>query len=177
MLHKMKISRLLVGILFITLLGCKSEKELPTVPQVDLEQYQGTWYEIARLPNSFEKGLDCTTANYTIKENGKISVVNKGRKVKNGKWDEARANAWIPNKEKPGELKVSFFWPFAGDYYIMELDDNYQFVLVGSPSRDYLWILARNKTLEDSIYNMLTETARIHGFNVGNLERINQDCN
>lgn len=172
-----RLNPVFVMILLTTVLGCGRKEPLPTVDKVDLEKYQGKWYEIARFPNRFEKGLDCTTANYTLKDNGKVKVVNKGRKTKSGKLSEAKGNVWVPDQSKPGELKVSFFWPFAGDYYIMALDENYQFVLVGSPSREYLWILARNKTLDDSIYKKLTETARKNGFKVEKLKRINQDCN
>ncbi len=99
--------------------------------KVDIEKYTGQWYEIARLPNSFERGLKCTTATYTLKKNGKIKVLNKGYSIEEtGKVSTAKGSAWIPDPDYPGRLKVSFFWPFAGNYYIISLDEKYENVLV-----------------------------------------------
>ena len=116
-------------ILFGALLGlisCKASMELQTVEKVDIDSYLGTWYEIARLPNSFEKGLECVTATYSLKENGKIEVLNKGYSAEKKKgFDTAKGTAWIPDPDYPGRLKVTFFWPFSGDYYIISLDEAY----------------------------------------------------
>ena len=97
-------------------------QDLPTVDRVDIRKYSGTWYEIARLPNSFEKGLECVTATYTLKSNGKIEVLNKGYSAKKDKFQTAKGTALVPDPAYPGRLKVTFFWPFYGNYYIMELD-------------------------------------------------------
>lgn len=157
--------------------NCKNSAPLPTVSEVDLQKYSGTWYEIARFPNRFERGLECVTAEYSPKENGNIRVVNSGvKKDKPGKIDKASGTAWVPDPAYPGRLKVRFFWPFAGDYYIIALDDGYRYVLVGSPDRDYLWILSREKTLEESIYNELLQIAAKNGFDVSKLEMIDQSC-
>ncbi len=165
-------------ILFMTLFifGCKPNKELPTVNNVDLKKYSGQWYEIARLPNSFEKNLTCVTANYSLKKNGGILVTNKGFNTIKNKWQESTGNAKVPNLEKPGEIKVSFFRPFYGDYYIIELDADYNHVLVGSPSREYLWILARTKELEMDVYDNYLAIAKNKGFDVSDLHRTIQDC-
>lgn len=156
--------------------GCKQEP-LPTVADVSLERYVGTWYEIARLPNSFEKGLKCITANYSLREDGKITVVNQGYKIDNpSKLDRAEGVARVPDAAKPGELKVSFFWPFEGDYFIIELDEDYNFVLVGSPSRKYLWILSRSQTMDPTIYNGLTAKANGLGFDTSAMIKVQHDC-
>ena len=154
------------------------KKELLTVKKVNLQRYTGRWYEIARFPNRFEKGLICVTANYKLKENGKIEVINKGRPEKDIKRIKiAKGTAWVPNKNFPGQLKVRFFWPFSGNYYIIMLDKDYQYVLVGDPSRKYLWILSRTKILSEDIYSKLLKIAKENGFDTHKLTKIKQDCN
>lgn len=163
--------------LMVSLFSCKPEKDLPTVKEVDLEKYMGTWYEIARLPNKFEKGLICVSATYTIKEDGKIDVLNKGHREDDiSQIKDANGTAWVPDSNYPGRLKVSFFWPFAGNYYIIFLEENYKYVLVGDPSRKYLWILSRTKSLEESIVKDLLDIASGHGFDTEKVIRISQDC-
>lgn len=157
--------------------GLFSQIRPEVVKEVDLQRYQGTWYEIARLPNSFEKGLICTTAQYTLKENGKVRVVNKGFKEKNKqKQKTAKGIAKVPDPKDPGKLKVSFFRPFYGDYWILELDKDYQWVLVGGTSLKYLWILSRTKQLDDGIYQKLVQRAKNEGYAVENLIKVDQDC-
>ena len=159
-----------------SLLSCKTIQELPTVEKVDVSKYAGLWYEIARLPNSFEKGLECVTANYTQKSNGKIEVLNKGFSSEKGSFKTAKGTAWVPDGKYPGRLKVTFFWPFAGNYYILSLDENYQYALVGDPSRKYLWVLARTKTLDASVYEDLMNHAETNGFDTTQVIKINQTC-
>jgi apolipoprotein D and lipocalin family protein len=171
-------NKVLIFTIMISLFSCSSHKDLPTVKSVELEKYTGLWYEIARLPNSFEKGLKCTTAEYEIMKNGKIQVINTGYKIENdSEKKQAKGKAWVPDKSEPGRLKVSFFWPFSGDYYIIHLDENYQYVLVGSPSREYLWILARNKSISQSVKDELIAHAKKYDFNTDNLIWVEQDCN
>lgn len=166
-----------VIVIMLSFLSCKNYEELPTVEKVDLNKYMGTWYEIVRLPNSFEKGLECVTATYNLKENGKISVLNKGHSIEdNSKVETAKGKAWVPDKELPGRLKVTFFWPFAGNYYIIELDKDYKYALVGDPSRKYLWILSKSKVLDEKIVQNLLNTASEYGFDVDKVIRVNQDC-
>lgn len=162
----------------IILHSCKSYPDLPTVKTVDINKYAGTWYEIARLPNRFEKGLKCVTAEYRIKDNGKIDVINKGYSPKGiGEYKTANGTAWVPDPNFPGRLKVRFFWPFTGNYYIIALDENHTYALVGDPSRDYLWVLSKNIILEDSVYDDLLKIAEANGFAIENLVRIEHDCN
>jgi lipocalin len=155
-----------------------SQKSPSVVESVDLEKYQGTWYEIARLPNFFERKLKCITANYTLRDDGKITVVNAGHYITDPKkTTSAKAVAWIPDKKSPAKLKVQFFWPFSGDYWIMDLDKEYRFVLIGDPSHKYLWILAREKKLDETIYRNLLQKAINNGYDVKNLIRVEQNCN
>lgn len=158
-------------LLLIGLSGCEEKLPLETVENVNLERYQGTWYEIARIPNQFEKDLIKVTANYTIKDNGRIRVLNQGYNTKKGKNEKAIGEAKVVG---PGKLKVTFFKPFYGDYYIMELDKDYQYVLVGSPSRDYLWILSRTPQISDELYNELSKIASDANFDINRLVKVEQ---
>lgn len=162
----------------IMMFSCnKGKEEIPTVSTVNLEKYSGTWYEIARLPNRFEKGLECVTATYTLRNDGKIEVINKGHKTgKLTKISKIKGVAWVPDKRFPGRLKVRFFWPFSGKYYILDLDKNYRYALVGEPSRKYLWVLSKDKHLDSNIYNLLLEKAAKMGFNTARVIKIRQDC-
>ncbi len=164
--------------ILMLLISCKSNKPLQTVADVDLNKYAGTWYETARFPNFFEKGLECVTAEYNLLNNGKISVVNKGHDIENNsKIKTVKGTAWLPNENNKGQLKVRFFWPFAGDYFIIALDKNYQYALVGDPSRKYLWILNRTNTIADSVYSNLTKIAQKNNFDTTLLVKVNQNCN
>jgi apolipoprotein D and lipocalin family protein len=155
-----------------------SQSGLSVVSDVDLKRYSGTWYEIARLPAVFEKNLKCVTATYTIRDDGKITVLNKGHKISDpSKESKATGVAWIPDIKSPAKLKVQFFWPFSGNYWILELDKDYKYVLVGDPSFKYLWILAREKTLDEQIYKKLLEHAVKAGFDVSPIIKVEQDCN
>ena len=142
-LHDATMSRFLILTMLICAgLGCTPSRPPPaTVPHVDLARYAGTWYEIARYDYWFERGLVGVTASYTDRPDGRIDVLNRGRKDSlTGKESSATAIAWMV---APGELKVRFFWPFAGDYWIIGLADDYRWAVVGAPGRDYLWFLAR----------------------------------
>jgi lipocalin len=164
--------------ILLILTSCSSPmKTLTTVPNVDLDRYTGKWYEIARLPNSFEKGLVCCTAEYSLRDDGKIRVTNTGKQeAGKGKVKSVHGKAWVPDKNEPGRLKVRFFWPFSGGYYIFHLDKDYQYVLVGNPSRKYLWLLARSPKIEESLYQQLVEIAKKNDFAVEQLIRVRQDC-
>ncbi len=169
---------LLGALCAVTFWGCSSSKgDLPVVKSVDLQKYSGTWYEIMRMPSSFESGLTCVTANYSIKENGDIKVVNSGHKITGPETIKtATGTAWIPEASEPTKLKVRFFWPFSGNYWIIALDPDYRFVMIGEPSRDYLWILSREKSLPEAAINTLLAQAKSQGFDTAKLERVAQDC-
>lgn len=149
-----------------------------TVKELDLNRYMGTWYEIARFPHSFEKDLVGVTATYSLRDDGKISVVNEGYKYTlDGEQSKAVGKAKIPDKTEPGKLKVSFFWFFYGDYYVLELDPDYQYVMLGSSSDKYFWILSRTPQMAPDVYEMLLEKARKRGYNLERLYKVPQRMN
>ena len=159
------------------LISSHSQKVPSVVTSVDLDRYKGTWYEIARFPNSFERKLKCTSATYTLRSDGKITVLNKGNYITvPQKSTSAKGVAWIPDKNSPAKLKVQFFWPFSGNYWIMELDKDYRYVLVGDPSIKYLWILAREKNMDETTYRMLLQKAVDNGYDVKSIIKVEQDC-
>ncbi len=136
---------------------------LATVERLDLARYSGTWYEIAAFPTWFQKGCTASQATYTPREDGKLAVENRCRRAPEGKIDSARGIAWVPDPAEPGKLKVRFFWPFAADYWVIDLDPDYRFAVVGHPSRGYLWILSREPFMEEATYRaILTRLERQH---------------
>lgn len=131
----------------------------------DAERYLGTWYEIARLDHSFERGLKQVSANYSMREDGGIRVLNKGYSVEEGKWQEAEGKAYLMGADDEGYLKVSFFGPFYGAYGIFELDQqDYQYAFVSGYSTDYLWLLARTPTVSPELIKRFKTEAARRGF-------------
>jgi apolipoprotein D and lipocalin family protein len=154
-----------------------SQKTTSVVATVDLKRYQGKWYEIARLPNFFERKLKCASATYTLRDDGKITVLNAGNYISNPqKSTSSTGVAWVPDKNSPAKLKVQFFWPFSGDYWIMYLENDYKYVLVGDPDQKYLWILAREKKMDEATYKMLLQKAIESGYDVEPIIKVEQDC-
>ena len=146
-----------------------------TVKSLELERYLGKWYEIARFPHSFEKGLVGVTATYSLREDGKIKVLNQGYKsTLDGKLKTAIGKAYIPDMNDLGKLRVSFFLFFYGDYFILELDPDYQWVLIGSSSDKYLWILSRTAQLEKTRLEELIRFAKNRGYNTNQLLMVPQ---
>ena len=163
-----------MGLISISCTTIKNNLEV--VEQLDINKYAGTWYEIARLPNSFEKNLDCVSATYTLKKDGKVEVYNKGYIINDHKKvKEIKGVAWVPDPKYPAKLKVRFFWPFSGKYWVIALDSNYRYALVGDPSRKFLWILCREKTLDENIYKKLLEVAQKKDFNTSKIIKVNQN--
>ena len=145
---------------------------------MDLNKYMGKWYEIASFPNSFQKNCKCTNANYEI-DGDKVKVLNKCRRHSvDAKWDSASGFAKVVPNTGNSKLKVTFFWPFYGDYWILHLTkdskNNYKEVLVGSPNRKYLWILARDKSISKKSYDSLVSIAKEKGFDVSKLKKTTQ---
>jgi len=150
----------------------KNENVLQTVSSVDLKQYSGTWYEIARYPNKFQdQCVGNTTATYTIKKENKIEVLNQCVK-ENGTVDKAKGEARIVDKNTNAKLEVRFAPKFLsfisavwGDYWIIDLDENYKYAAIGDPKREYFWILSREPELDDSTYQSILRRAEAKGFN------------
>lgn len=166
----------LLALIFIAATNCQStptKMEQTTVTALDLNRYLGTWYEIARFDHSFERGLEGVTATYSLKEDGKIKVINKGYKNSlNGEPKVAIGKAKLT--DDPGRLKVSFFWIFYADYLVMELDKDYKWVLIGSKSDKYLWILSRTPQLEESVKQHILKLARERGYDTSKLIWVEQ---
>ena len=167
------ITRNLGVVLVITaaLLGCTGVPEgLKPVSGFDAEKYLGTWYEIARLDHSFERGLDRVTAEYRLRDDGGVNVINKGWDSAQKQWQQANGKAYFVRGEDEAYLKVSFFGPFYGSYVIFEMDiDNYQYAFVSGPNKNYLWLLSRTTNISDKLRNHFISTAKKHGFNTNQL--------
>jgi apolipoprotein D and lipocalin family protein len=161
----------------------KEKPQLQSVPSVDLKQYAGKWFEIAKYPNKFQKQCVAnTSATYTLKENGRIEVRNECV-LKDGKTETAIGEAKIGDKKTNSKLKVRFapkslsWLPFVwANYWIIELDSKYQYVVIGEPKRDYFWILSRTATMDDATYQNILRRAESMGFEPGKVERSPQNA-
>ena len=152
-------------------------RELQTVPFVDLSRYAGKWYEIASFPQRFQKGCHCTTAEYTLSEKGYVIVENRcNRGSAGGKQSSIRGKAFADKNSGNAKLKVRFFWPFTGKYWIIGLADDYSYAVVSHPNMKYLWILSRTKVLDPAVYEQIISSLRAKGFNLSKLQLTNQAC-
>jgi len=143
---------------------------LRTVSHVDLARYVGTWYEIASYPQRFQKSCTATAAVYTLRDDGMIQVINRcNRDSLDGRETIARGRARIVDRQTNAKLKVSFFWPFWGDYWIIDLDPEYRYAVVGHPSRKYLWILSRTRSMDPLVYSGILERLTAQGYDVAKL--------
>jgi apolipoprotein D and lipocalin family protein len=141
-----------------------------------LDRYLGKWYEIARLDHSFERGLSRVSAEYSMRDDGGVRVLNRGFSVQENKWKEAEGKAYFVEKQDQGYLKVSFFGPFYGSYIVFELDhENYQYSLVSGPDKSYFWILARTPQISEETKARLIARAAALGFETGKLIYVNHD--
>lgn len=145
-----------------------------TVPQLDIDKFMGTWYEIARYDNRFEKGMHHVTAQYKLLSDGKIEVINRG--IKNGVEKEIKGKVKQPDPiQYPGRLKVSFFLWFYSDYYILELDKAYNYTVIGSSNNKYLWILSRRPRLSSTVLEGILNNLKKRGYDVEKLNYTNHE--
>jgi apolipoprotein D and lipocalin family protein len=145
---------------------------LETVPHVDLARYLGTWYEIASFPQSFQRGCTATTATYTLRDDGQLDVLNRCRLGSpDGEEKTARGRARVVDRSTNAKLEVSFFRPFWGAYWIIDLAPDYSYAVVGHPGRDYLWILSRTPTMSDETYQRIVARLRAQGYETSRLVR------
>jgi apolipoprotein D and lipocalin family protein len=169
----MKLWPVMTGIaVALTLVACKSPtppKGVKPVSDFNASRYLGKWYEIARLENRFEKGMEQVTATYGLRSDGGISVLNRGYDPIKNRWKESEGKAYFTGAPTTAALKVSFFGPFYGGYNVIKLDKDYQHALVSGPNRDYLWILSRSTTLPETVKQDFLATARELGFPVQQL--------
>jgi apolipoprotein D and lipocalin family protein len=143
---------------------------LRTVAHVELTRYVGVWYEIASYPQRFQKGCTATAAVYALRDDGMIQVINRcNRDSLDGRETIARGRARVVDHESNAKLEVSFFWPFWGDYWIIDLDPEYRYAVVGHPSRKYLWILSRTRTMDPLTYSGILERLTAQGYDIAKL--------
>jgi len=163
-------------LLLVFMCGCLGFPEtVKPVTDFEIDQYLGKWYEIARLDHSFERGLERVSAEYTLRDDGGVRVINRGWAARKKEWKQSEGRAYFVDSPDKGYLKVSFFGPFYGSYVIFELDrKNYQYAFVCGPDHDYLWFLSRTPTVDDTLLARFVETARQKGFDTGKLIYVNQ---
>ena len=164
-------------VLVMLLMGCVGIPEnVKPVDNFKLEKYLGKWYEIARLDHSFERGLSRVTADYSLRDDGGLRVLNRGYSAKENKWKEAEGKAYFVKNSDQGYLKVSFFGPFYGSYIVFELDhENYEYSLVCGPDKSYLWILARGPEIEEGLKDIFIAKAAALGFDTSKLIFVDHD--
>ena len=170
-------SNILIFIGFSFFLACttipvREEPPLQVVSRVDIKKYLGRWYEIARYPNWFQKNCYAITADYELAEDGfSIKVINRCKDGQlNGEMREAAGMAHIANSNSNAKLKVTFFWPFYGNYWIIDLGDDYEYAVVSEPKRQYLWILSRKPNMKVLKYNQLVESLAKRNFDIALLK-------
>jgi apolipoprotein D and lipocalin family protein len=152
----------------------RKTEPLVTVRQVDLNRYAGTWYEIARYPNRFQQKCDGDTrATYLLRGDGTVGVLNSCRKS-DGTITSNKGIAKVVDPATNAKLKVTFFWPFSGDYWILDLAADYSYAVVGEPNRKYLWILSRTSQMDQATYREITERIRFLGYNPARLMKTKQ---
>jgi apolipoprotein D and lipocalin family protein len=144
---------------------------LQTVPNVDLNKYSGKWYEIASYPQRFQKGCHCTTAEYTLSDKGYIIVENRcNRDSVNGKQFYIKGKAFVENNSGNAKLRVQFFWPFKGKYWIIDLAADYSYAVVSHPNKKYLWILSRTSKMDDAVYQQIISRLKSKGFDLSKIK-------
>ncbi|KAF1366354.1 apolipoprotein D and lipocalin family protein [Yokenella regensburgei] len=160
------------------LVACKSPtppKGIQPVNNFDVSRYLGKWYEIARMDYYFERGLNHVTAEYSLKSNGTIRVVNRSYDPSISEWKESEGKALFVGPKNIAALKVSFFGPFYAGYNVIAIDDDYKYALVSGQSRDYLWILSRTSEIPQDIRDKYLDIAMKNGFRINELVWVNQE--
>lgn len=167
--------RIALFFMLLTLSACTSVPDgISPVQSFEIDRYLGKWYEIARLDHRFERGLSQVSAEYSLRPQGGIKVINRGFSVAEQAWQQAEGKAFFVEDSATGHLKVSFFGPFYGSYVIFELDKDYQYAFISGPSREYLWLLARQPQVSPSLRQHFIDTARQKGFDVDKLIFVDQ---
>ncbi len=169
-------ARLTIFFTLFFLTGCLGTPDnIEPVTEFELKKYLGTWYEIARLDHSFERGLEKVSATYSLREDGGIKVLNKGFSTGDNEWREAEGKAYFVKTQSTGHLKVSFFGPFYSSYVIFELDKSgYQYAFISGYNTSYLWLLARTPEISDTLKQRFINKARALGFNTDELIFVSQ---
>lgn len=176
-MKSLKYFRALVLLPVLSLTGCLGMPDsVRPVEDFDVNRYLGKWYEIARLDHSFERGLSKVTAEYSLRDDGGIRVVNRGFSAADNQWDEAEGKAYFVESENQGYLKVSFFGPFYGSYVVFDLDqEDYQYSFISGPDTSYLWLLARTPQVNVAVLQRFMAQASELGFDTDDLIFVEQD--
>lgn len=175
--HIIKMCKFCILIVPFSLVGCTDiPKGIQPVDDFKINHYLGTWYEIARLDHVFEKDLVNVTAEYTLRKDGGINVINRGLSTKDKQWKEAEGRAYFVGDNKKGHLKVSFFGPFYSSYVIFKLDkESYQYAFVSGYNQEYLWLLARSPRVSKEVIDDFIMISESSGFNTKNIIMIRHD--
>ncbi|MEL4271355.1 lipocalin family protein [Shewanella xiamenensis] len=170
--------KLLLMISALVLTGCLGMPNyVEPVKDFKLDRYLGKWYEIARLDHSFERGLTQVSAEYSLKPDGGVKVINRGYSAAKQEWKEAEGKAYFVNGENEAYLKVSFFGPFYGSYVVFGIDQqNYQYAFISGPDTDYLWLLARTPTVSPEVIKQFVDMASARGFDTDSLIYVEQQA-
>ena len=161
----------------LLLAGCVGRPDnIEAVSHFDTSKYLGKWYEIARLDHSFERGLSHVTADYSVRQDGGLKVLNRGYKDADAAWKQAEGKAYFVDSKDVGYLKVSFFGPFYGSYIVFDLDHrDYSYSMISGPDKSYLWLLSRTPTMEPALQQRLVDKARGLGFDTSKLIYVKQN--
>ena len=168
--HRTILNYFILFFFFMTTANSDSQT-LKTVPFVDLHKYSGKWYEIAAYPQWFEMGCHCSTAEYTLTDKDYVIVVNRCNKDSvNGREAYSKGKVFVDKNSGNAKLKVQFFWPFKGKYWIIDLADDYSFAVVSHPNRKYLWILSRTPKMDEGVYQQILMRLKENGFDLSKLQ-------
>ena len=172
---KTKISALSVLLLILT--ACTGKPDgVVAVKDFELDRYLGKWYEIARLDHSFEHGLSNITAEYSLRDDGGVKVINSGFSKEDNEWQQAEGKAFFVDETDSGHLKVSFFGPFYGSYIVFELEKkDYQYAFVSGPDTSYLWLLARTPQVDEKVTQQFVKSSQELGFDTSKLIYVEHD--
>jgi apolipoprotein D and lipocalin family protein len=157
---------------FVSLAPSLALADEQQVVQLDVERYLGTWYDIAHVPFYFQRGCTGSTATYSKGEGQDLKVVNRCNvDALDGPEKSVTGKAWTPDPKVPGKLKVQFFWPFSGDYWVLEAGPNYEYAVVGNAKKSSTWVLSRTPVMDEALYQAILERLKARGYDVGKLEK------
>jgi apolipoprotein D and lipocalin family protein len=164
-----------LALLALLLASAARAEDLPDTANLDLKRYTGTWYELARFETFFERGCVGASATYTLRDDGNLGVVNRCfKETLTGKEESVEGKAWVVDPKVPGKLKVQFFWPFSGDYWVLDVAPDYSWALVGNPAKKSCWVFSRTPQVDDALYASLVEKLKVRGYDVTKLLKIAQ---
>ena len=157
------------GTVTIAAAGASVPPPVQSVAMVDQSRWMGRWYQIARLPNRFQKGCTGSYTDFSLRDDGQINVINSCRNEKDGGSRQSKGHAWVIDPASNARLEVSFFWPFRSDYWIIRLGKEYEYTVVASPNRKYLWVLSRTPSMSDDLYGDIMKEVERQGFDIKNV--------